>query len=194
MRAPSWHSFPSPVFPAYLTFLLPSQHHWFVGRQALETQSATALHPSWSHRLLPSLLPNAPMLSARVHISRLAELLTCLGFAKCMWQLSYDCCHLPQIPSNTAENMKSPWPTCSAPAGWLRSCCAARTWKSYSFSSSSAVSIQRWTRHKFTSYQFYILSFPFSRVRWVRPAVLIVIPLFPFLCSFSPDKVTTCFS
>lgn len=106
--------------------------------------------------------------------------LTCLGFAKCVWQLSYDRCCLPQIPSNAAENMKSPWLTCSTPAGWLGSCCAARTWKSYSLPSSSAVSTQRWTRDKFTSFWFYILSLPFSRVRWVPHAVLIVILLFPF--------------
>ena len=34
-----------------------------------------SLHPSWSHQLLPSLLPKAPMLSAPVHIPRFAELL-----------------------------------------------------------------------------------------------------------------------
>lgn len=79
VRAPSWHSFPSPVFPTYLTFFLSSQHHRFMGRQVLGTQSATALHPSWSHQLLPSLLPNAPMLSALVHASRFAELLLALA-------------------------------------------------------------------------------------------------------------------
>lgn len=118
-------------------------------------------------------LTQAPVLFTPVHTARFAELL----LAKCAGQLSYDCCCLAQIPSSTAENMKSHGPACSTTARWLGSCCAAWTWKSNSFPSSSAVSTQHWIRDKFNSFWFHILSFIQSEM---GPSYrLIVNPLFP---------------